>query len=599
MDGGRRAPDPGRGRTSVDTLPARLLDELAARAATALRAVADRVPAADAELMGRTGPGAASPAPATRAGTWTIPPGPARNGSVPPVRREPDPGETLGRRVLAAVQPAPDVPAELVPFVGVPPLPASSVTAAVDRGDPTRSAVDQLRQFGPDVVPWTVAVTGALAGHPAVAPLLRVGPGAERELVVAHGRAHLALALVVAAMVVPAADPPVVGAGPAVVVGVGVEAARQVLSARPMPDGYAAALLDRRRAEYETPNHVRGAVELRGHRFGLVEGPLPADPGEPPDGLVTVVPGGLIVRTGAESGRVGVTVEVLAGRPASDDPTMHEVVEVSFTAAAGAASVVGDAGPGPAELRARTPPWPGPMRARVAARGRDDGHEERYAITVWPAPPAPPVVLAAADRLGHRLRGEPEPPVVVGPETAYRWLRGSVLADAATVTVVVGSTAEQVVEAFGGDPTDPVPVEDEMDDDVFPWAQVLAVDGAVVVVEPNGWQGRCDSALQAVSARGRAASVYWSAGVTSLAFARAGEVVDSFEPLFEHTAADPEVRAALAGIDWADFTDLIEKGLAAVQAFTGHGIGERDLERIEAAATAYYVRDWSRAQPSG
>jgi hypothetical protein len=119
---------------------------------------------------------------------------------------------------------------------------------------------------------------------------------------------------------------------------------------------------------------------------------------------------------------------------------------------------------------------------------------------------------------------------------------------------------------------------------------VLPVEGAVIAVEPNGWQGTHDEVLRAVSARGRAASMYWGGDAnTNLAFARDGEVLDSFEPLFEHTAPEPEVRAALAGIDWVDFTDLHEKGLVAVERFTGHGIRVEDVERIDAAAVAYRI----------
>jgi Family of unknown function (DUF6461) len=230
------------------------------------------------------------------------------------------------------------------------------------------------------------------------------------------------------------------------------------------------------------------------------------------------------------------------------------------------------------------------LRARVAARGRDDGDGERYEIALWSAPPAPEVVVKATDRLGHRLRGEPEPPVVVRPEVAYRWLRDSNLQDAATVTVVTGSSPAQVVAAFGGDPARPVPVDEALLTGLDPWVTVLAVDGAVVAVEPNGWQGSHDRVLRAASARGRAASMYWNAdALTNLAFARGGEVVDSFEPLFDHTATDPEVRAALAGVDWADYTDLDEKGLVAVERFTGHGIRAQDAERVGLGAVGYRI----------
>jgi hypothetical protein len=82
-------------------------------------------------------------------------------------------------------------------------------------------------------------------------------------------------------------------------------------------------------------------------------------------------------------------------------------------------------------------------------------------------------VLKATDRLGHRLRGEPEPPVVVRPESAYRWLRSSGLEPAATVTVVTGSSPEQVVAAFGGHPARPVPADEALTAGLDPWVAVL------------------------------------------------------------------------------------------------------------------------------
>jgi hypothetical protein len=114
-----------------------------------------------------------------------------------------------------------------------------------------RTATDRLRRFGPDVISWTAAIAGALADHEAVAPLLRVDGGNEAEILAAHGRAHLALALVVAAMVMPAADVPLVGADPAAVVGAAVDAASQA------PGRPADARRVRRRAAGAPPGRVR------------------------------------------------------------------------------------------------------------------------------------------------------------------------------------------------------------------------------------------------------------------------------------------------------------------------------------------------------
>ncbi|MCO1654836.1 DUF6461 domain-containing protein [Pseudonocardia humida] len=597
---------------SAADLPPHLLDELAERVVGALPIVADRIPAADAELVGRqglpddptlsTGP----VGPATR-GLPVVPaplpqPHPSDPGSVAVPAPE-DPGAFLDARVLAAVLPvlgssSLDAPAELGPFVRPAPRPSTGSSAVlVVTGDGQSVAAGLLRQHNPEVIRAITDITGALTDHDRVAPLLEVGAGREAEVVAAHGRAHLALAVVVSGIVLSAADVPGVRSDPAAVVAGALDAVTPVLRDRPMPGTHAAAALERRRAEYRVPNVAHGQVTVNGYRFGLAEGALPPAAEEPANGLVAVVPGGLVVRTGVVDGPVPVSVQVLPGPPpvepdGRDLAVWHEVVEVSFTAEAGAASVVSDAGAATSALAERTPPWPGPVRARVSARGRDDGDGERYEIVVWSAPAGPEVVRKATDRLGHRLRGEPEPPVVERPEAAYRWLRDSTLGSAATVTVVTGSSAEQVVAAFGGDPGRPVPMGQDLGAELEPWVAVLPVDGAVIAVEPNGWQGTHDEVLRAASANGRAASMYWSGdGLTNLAFARGGEVVDSFEPLFVHDAPDGEVRAALDGIDWADYTDLHEKGLAAVEGFTGHGIRAQDVDRIEEAAVAFRIPD--------
>jgi hypothetical protein len=79
--------------------------------------------------------------------------------------------------------------------------------------------------------------------------------------------------------------------------------------------------------------------------------------------------------------------------------------------------------------------------------------------------------------------------------------------------------------------------------------------------------------------------------MTNLAFARGGKVLDSYEPSGPHDAADPDVAAALAGIDWVDYTDRETKGLVAVERFTGHGIRAQDVERITADAVGYRIPD--------
>lgn len=117
---------------------------------------------------------------------------------------------------------------------------------------------------------------------------------------------------------------------------------------------------------------------------------------------------------------------------------------------------------------------------------------------------------------------------------------------------------------------------------------MLDVDGVVVVIEENGFTGSDASVLTAVSRAGRAASMFWNVnGLTRLSFAREGTVLSSFEPGLEEPSAVPEVAAALAGLDLADFRDLTEKGLVAVERFTGRALGPGDLADVERLGVGY------------
>lgn len=268
---------------------------------------------------------------------------------------------------------------------------------------------------------------------------------------------------------------------------------------------------------------------------------------------------------------------------------------MSWRAAVGLASVTGPDAPAHWRLRRATPPWPGDYRLRVHARGRDDADEdEGYELAVWQAPAAPEIVHKRTDRLGHRLRGEPDPARRHPPERAYRWVRRSALAMAATVTVVTGSPVEDVLRAFGADPARPESLRGINDDQaarmsIDPWVAVLDAGDAVLAVEDNGFQGTDGAVLVRASANGRAASMFWNVNaMTRLSFADGGQVLASFEPP-EDVDAGPAVAAALEGLDFDDYRDRAGKGLVAVQRFTGRGITERDLDQMLAADVAFRI----------
>lgn len=462
-------------------------------------------------------------------------------------------------------------------------------------------AVTVLERLRPGAVELVTSLTRQLAGHQSVAPLLTVSPDAtdEASIAAAHGAAHLALAVATASAVlgqwrVPA---PVVDSPAAAVVGVAVGAAMLLLREAPVPAGYAAALLARARAQYLLPRRAAGSVSVSKHRFALVEGEVPEVTDFSGNGLVAVVAGGAVIRTGTAEGSVRVRLTVLAGPPPSAEPGWDEVVEVSWRAVAGQASVAGPNGPGDGQLLRATPPWPGDYRLRVHARGRDDADEggsEDYELVVWQAPAAPEIVHQRTDRLGHRLRGEPEPARADRLERAYRWVQDSTLGIAATVTVVTGLTVEEVLHAFGADPAQPESLRD-IDQDttaqmsIDPWVAVLDTGTAVLAVEYNGFQGSYEPVLLRASAGGRAASMYWNVNaMTRLSFAEGGRLLASFEPPGE-VDAGPAVTAALAALDFDDYRDKTGKGLVAVERFTGRGITAEDLSRIEAADIGFRI----------
>jgi hypothetical protein len=161
--------------------------------------------------------------------------------------------------------------------------------------------------------------------------------------------------------------------------------------------------------------------------------------------------------------------------------------------------------------------------------------------------------------------------------------------------VVTGSTVDDVLRAFGADPTQPTSLQ-AIEDDVLkrqsldPRVAVLDTGDAVVAVEYNGWEGSDEALLARASAGGRAASMYWSVnGHSRLSFAEQGRTLASFEYPEDEDQADPAVRAALAGLDFDDYRNQVGKGLVAVERFTGHAVTADDLDRINNADRGFWI----------
>lgn len=453
----------------------------------------------------------------------------------------------------------------------------------------TCEELSKLDAFVPGASDMVGHLVGVLAAHPLIAPLLEA-PGAstdEAAIAAAHGARHLALAVVTATIVVRPLWPfPEVAPSPAAIVGAALGVVVPVLREAAMPAGYAEAALAKQRADYLMPRHGSVRAVVTDHVFTLTESPLASAPDFSGNGLLAVVTDGIALRSAQESGVVSVSLAVLREAPALDTETWDEVVEASWHAPAGGASFSGDG-----QTSQVTPPWPGDYRVRVSVRGRDEA-AEHYQIAVWSAPAAETVVHKQTDRLGYRLRGEPEPPEPVLPDEVYHWVESSSLSEAATVTFVAGKTSPEVLRAFGADEAAPTPIAEFYDrdyHDIDPWVCVLDVPGGTVAVEFNGWQGSTEPALRALSSPHHlAASMFWNINaVKRFSLARAGEVLTNFELGIDETT-HPEAVELLADLD-GEGRHPNAVGLLAATRFTGLSLSAADLARIESVGIGYPI----------
>jgi hypothetical protein len=114
--------------------------------------------------------------------------------------------------------------------------------------------------------------------------------------------------------------------------------------------------------------------------------------------------------------------------------------------------------------------------------------------------------------------------------------------DAACVSLVAGSTGEQVLDAFGADPS---ASGDDADED-SPGVSVIEVAGGIIAIEDNGFQGSLPAVMRSASAHGRAASTLWNdVGDSAITFAEGGEILDAGDYLLgeEQSAASRGLRA--------------------------------------------------------
>jgi hypothetical protein len=503
-------------------------------------------------------------------------------------------GDLLAERLLGAVELTVDkltvdIPPDLLEGLAEP-RPGEFGFVTAGESSATRQAVELVEHVHPGAADRVVKLVEALRDKASVPD----AAGDEEELAAQHGAAHFALAVVVTTAVFGALGSVLARATPAIV-GVALGAAAIVLPTAPKPSAYTAAVMAKRRADYRYPQMAELSAAIKDYRFWLAEGAVPEETDFSGNGLVAAFPGGVVVRTGSAEPFRPVALQVLAEPPAEVELSgWDDVVEISWTAAEGGARISGTENQQSHRGRGyqswMSPPWPGDYRVRVHARDRDEGDDSYYLI-IWQAPASHEVVHKKTDRLGHRLRGEPEPAVVVAPEAAYRWIEKSSLGQAATITVITGLTLEEVVQALGGNPSAPMSIRAYVErlslrrDYTYEAVlTVLAVDDVVLAVEENGFQAAGSNRMKALSRKGKAASIYWNVNANfQLTFAEHGELVYS---------ADSAGKANPPGMGDLDFNDFRHRniiGVAAVARFAGRGITEADLAAIYAADQAYLL----------
>lgn len=564
-----------------------VFDAMAQAVAAELSRVARLVPASPAAELGRS----AQPFP----DRWSGVPRPLNRQLAP----QPHYGsaakaafaelpQLVAERLLGALElsvAALDLPVpELVEALPEAPRGSRGAIVTVSRGHSEMSGeLSKLDAIVPGATDMVAYVVATLAPHPLIAPLLVTTGTDEAAIAASHGALHLALAVLVAAIVLRALWPQVTVEA---IVGAALGVTARFLREAPMPAAYAEARLARRRAEYLMPRHGRARATVAEHVFTLAEGPLETAADFSDNGLVAVLPQGIAICSGQETASVSVSLMVVEEPPTQNLSIWDEVVEVSWHAPNGGASFAGN---GDAALI--TPPWPGDYRVRVSARGRD-AEQEAYEVAVWRAPAAKPVVHKHSDRLGYVLRGEPVPPVAVVPDEVYHWVENSGLSQAATVTFVSGKSSSEVLRGFGAEESEPTPMSEFFERDyqnADPWVCVLDVPGGAVAVEFDSWEGSKGSVLRALSAPDTtAASMFWNVNaLCRFSLARTGDVLTQFELGLEETTS-AEALELLADLE-VEGRHRNAVGLLAATRFTGVSLCAKDLARIEAVGIGYPI----------
>jgi Family of unknown function (DUF6461) len=171
-------------------------------------------------------------------------------------------------------------------------------------------------------------------------------------------------------------------------------------------------------------------------------------------------------------------------------------------------------------------------------------------------------------------------------EASYDWVDDPSVCKvgvAGCITVVTGSSCDDILVAFGGDPTTfPEPWEYSWDSE-DPTVAVVAFAGAVVAVEDNGFQGSRPEVLRSASSSGRAASVFWNVDRNMrVGLAEGGRVLCQFDPHDpgQRWGEDPGVAETLVA-DLPDDDDPVGLGMLVVERFTGVAVTRQLVSGLE------------------
>jgi hypothetical protein len=160
-----------------------------------------------------------------------------------------------------------------------------------------------------------------------------------------------------------------------------------------------------------------GQVHASRHQYYLTDSeqsPYPPYRG-PSNGLVYVAEGGGIqLLTGANTGRIALTVDLLDGAPPVAYDEWDEIVEVNYASGTGDARILSFPARPVRDIPPVTHAGPGDYRIRVHARHRDDPRNrlaatvaEQHHFAVWPASdrqPAPTILHKLTDDFGRQWR---------------------------------------------------------------------------------------------------------------------------------------------------------------------------------------------------